>query len=697
MKALALFLSGCIFLLFSSYTPVDQIKKNEVLVKVILQKVRTGHFESKEINDQFSKDAYDLYLERLDLNKRFLIREDIEQLSNYKTRIDDELQAGSFRFFELSVEIINKRIKNAEAIYKEILDKPFDFTKEEDLELDPDKRDFAANETVLKEQWRKYLKYQTMTRLHEKLKLQEEAIEKNDTSVKIKTMEELEVSIREKVRKNHEDWFNRLYKLDNDDRMSYYLNAVTSVYDPHTVFFPPRDKENFDIAMSGKLEGIGARLTEKGGYVKVQRIVIGSAAYRQGQLEAGDLILKVAQGDKEPVDVVDMRIENVVKLIRGKKGTEVRLTVKKVDGATMVIPIIRDIVNLEETYAKSVLLKKTGQERTIGYIDLPKFYADFNKTNGRNCSEDVKRELMKLNEENVDGIILDLRDNGGGSLNDVVKMAGLFIKQGPIVQIKSKKGAPYILKDDDPDIQYGGPLVVLVNSFSASASEILAAAMQDYHRAVIVGSANTFGKGTVQRMFNLDTYLSSEQIGLKPLGAIKLTTQKFYRIDGRTTQMKGMVPDIILPDNYSYIEVGEKEHDYVIAWDEIEPVAYDDWKQSSVPMDRIYQNSKDRVAQNPTFKLINENALRMKRQRDKTLYTLNLEQFKAEQKRRSEEGKKYKDIQKEIKDLEISSLATDIPDINSDSTKMKRTEKWHKSLKKDVYLDEAIAIISDMM
>ena len=401
----------------------------------------------------------------------------------------------------------------------------------------------------------------------------------------------------------------------------------------------------------------------------------------------------------EAVDVVDMRIDDAVKLIRGKKGTEVRLTVKKLDGSIIIIPIIRDVVILEETYAKSALVDRNDIAVKVGYIRLPKFYADFNKKGGRNCAEDIKKELIKLKEEDIDGIILDLRNNRGGSLDDAVKMAGLFIEKGPIVQIKSRTGKPTILRDRDPMVYYDGPLIIMVNSFSASASEILAAAMQDYKRGIIIGSAATFGKGTVQRLINLDGYLPKDHGDIKSLGTLKLTTQKFYRIDGGATQLKGVYPDIILPDAYSYIDIGAKELEFAIPWDEILPVQFELWKpeaKRSNKINRLKKKSSSRIKKNFTFNLIIENAERFKKQRDKTTYSLNLKKYRDELKKVNEEAKKYNRIQKEIPELSIHSLKSDLSVIQSDSSKIQRTQAWHITLKKDVYLFEVIAVINDM-
>ena len=490
-------------------------------------------------------------------------------------------------------------------------------------------------------------------------------------------------------------------KIERSDRLTIYINAITNTYDPNTAWLPPKDKANFDIAFSGQLEGIGAQLQEKDGYIRIVRIIPGSASWRQGQLKAKDIILKVGQGTGEAVDVVDMRIDDAVKLIRGKKGTEVRLTVKKLDGSIIVIPIIRDVVILEATYAKSALVGRNDLPALkIGYIHLPKFYADFNNKGGRNCAEDIKKELIKLKEEDVDGIILNLRNNRGGSLDDAVKMAGLFIEKGPIVQIKSRTGKPHILRDRDPMVYYDGPLIIMVNSFSASASEILAAAIQDYKRGVIIGSAATFGKGTVQRLINLDGYLPKDHGDVKSLGTLKLTTQKFYRIDGGATQLKGVYPDIILPDAYSYIDIGAKELEFAMPWDEILPAEFELWKpeaKRSNNIDKLKKKSGSRIKNNLTFKLIIENAERFKKQRDKTIYSLNLSVFKDELKKVNEEAKRYNRIQKEIPELNIHSTKSDLSVIQSDSSKIQRTQTWHVTLKKDAYLFEAMAVINDMM
>ena len=682
--------------LFSSYTTyTDEEDKSEVLIKLMMQGMKYNHYQPPAINDGFSEDVFDLYLKRLDYNKRFLTQRDVDNLEKSRHFLDDQLSVGSFEFFDLAYGIQNSRIKEAEDYYHEILAEPFDFTKKEYLEADFDEMKFATSETEIKERWRKLLKYQTLYRVVNMLEKQEKAQEK-DEEVEIKSFALIEEEARAKVKKNQDNFFRRLNKITKTDRRAEYINAVANVYDPHTGYFPPKDKANFDISMSGRLEGIGAQLSEADGNIKVVRIVPGSASSRQGQLKVNDVVLKVAQGETEPVDVTDMALDEAVKLIRGKKGTEVRLTVRKIDGSEIIIPIIRDIVELGEVYAKSALIETEDNKKPIGYIDLPKFYTDFNRTGGRQCADDVAKEIEKLKAQNVGGIILDLRDNGGGSLQEVIDMAGLFIEKGPVVQVKSRGASPRVLSDRDGNVQYDGPLVIMVNSFSASASEIMAAAIQDYDRGIIVGSPSTFGKGTVQTFFDLDGFIEGGS-NIKPLGEMKLTIQKYYRIDGGATQLKGVIPDIIIPDEYSLLNLGEKEQEHSMKWDEISSVPYETWENPvSSKVNKLSKKSQERVAANETFKLIQENAERFKRSKDDDSYALNIDEFRADKERISKEADKYKEITKVIEEMTITNLPEDLTAVKGDSIKEKRLANWKKSLTKDPYIYEVTNIMADM-
>lgn len=678
-----------IFLLTTSYCKKAEDDRRTILLQITLQALNTAHFQPLNFDDAFSQKVFDLYLKRLDGSKLFLTAKDYESLKAYQNKLDDQIKDHSFQFLDQSITLINQRIKEAESYYKEILNQPFDFNKEENYEGNPKKLKYAENEAEVKESWRKYLKYQTLIRLDEILAAQDKAKEKKDTSYKEKSFEKMEEEARTRVRKSQTDLFKRLIEIDAKQRLGDYLNAIANSYDPHTEYFAPKDKENFDIQMTGQLEGIGATLGERDGNVRVASIVPGSASYRQGQLKAGDIILKVAQGSQEPVDVTDMRLDDVVAMVRGKKGTEVRLTVKKADNSIVVIPIIRDIVILEETYARSAVLENKNK---IGYIHLPIFYTP-NRPGGRSSGDDVKKELVKLKNEDIKGLILDLRDNGGGSLQDVVDMVGLFIEKGPVVQVKSKAGTPTLLDDTDNSVVYDGPLVVMVNNNSASASEILAAAIQDYKRGVIVGTNGTFGKGTVQRFFNLDEFVNPSLPNVKPLGSIKITMQKFYRVNGGATQLKGVTPDITLPDAFTYVETGEKDQDYPMAWDVIPPVKINPWNKP-LNIEKLKKESKARVQNNTSFNLINEQALKIKKQKDETLLSLNLKKFRDQQSKNKEDWKKYDVITKENPLLNAVDLKSAQP--ISDTLQASRSKEFFKNLKKDIYIFEATEILNDV-
>lgn len=685
---LVLFFSLTAFI-SDSKTDENNKERNALLNRVLIYVLDNAHYSPCDINDEFSASVFNDYIEKLDYNKIFLVQSDIENLKKYKTEIDDEIKKGNFDFFDLSFKLINKRIDEAENYYKEILEKPFDFTEDGEIQLDKEKLSFAKDKKELKEVWYKYIKYQTLLRIQIRLDAQKIAKEKNDTTVKIKSFETIEVESRKKITKTYKELFHRLEKYSkNDDRFSIYLNSIVEQYDPHTSYFPPRDKENFDILMSGKLEGIGATLQQKDIYVSVVNIVPGSASWRQGDLETGDIILKVAQGDEDAVDIVDMRLDDAVKLVRGKKGSVVRLTVKKIDGSIKVIPIIRDIVVIEETYAKSLIINNDDEK--IGYILLPSFYADFKDAKGRNSADDVKKEIEHLNEEGVSGIIFDLRNNGGGALVDAVKIVGMFIDNGPVVQVKSKNANPQVLSDNEPGVLFDKPLVVLVNSLSASASEIFAAAIQDYNRGIIMGSKSSFGKGTVQRFVDLDRFIRNYKGS--SLGSLKITFQKFYRINGGATQMKGVIPDIIIPDNYSYLDVGEKDLEHPLEWDEIEPLNWQKYNPS-YDFDKIAGEFNNNILSDSSFILIDQYAKRLKELKDNSSYPLNFEKYLAKDKLMDEENKKFDTLNKYSFDINASVLKNKLDEMKSDTIKKQSMDKWIKAIKKDAELNKAVELM----
>ena len=695
-------LSAVVFLVAANYPKTDDAQKEAILMQTILAGLEQLHYSPQEIDDEFSNKVFDLYLERIDGNKRWLTQADIDKLSVYKNQLDNQANAGTYEFLNIAQESLSKSLEKTKVYYQEILAEPFDFTGNETIELDGEKKEYAKNDAELRAYWEKAMKYETLTRLVTAIEVQNKAqTEEKDSKEEketIKTVAELEVESREKVLKLFNDWYHRMEKRQRKDYLSDYLNAFTTVFDPHTNYFLPADKENFDIGMSGRLEGIGARLQETPtDETKVVMVVAGGPAYRGKVLEVGDIFLKVAQGDDgDWVDIGGWDINDVVAKIRGKKGTKVRLTVKKVDGSIIETTIIREEIIMDEGYAKSATLDLEGIGDNIGYIKLPRFYADFNKRDGHQCAVDVGIELEKLKAQKVNGIILDLRNNGGGSLRDVVDMSGFFIEEGPIVQVKSRRANPEVLNDRDPSVQYDGPLIVMVNSFSASASEILAAALQDYGRAVIVGSDATFGKATVQRFFDLDRAIRGYS-DIKPLGEVKVTTQKFYRITGNSNQLKGVIPDITLPDNYDLIKTGEQEYETAMKWTEIEEVTHKQGVFQVKNKAALRTASEGRVANNEVFQKIKENAKRLKNQRESTSYSLNLETFQANKTANKKEAEKYKNLMKEIEGLTVSNLSVDLAQINSDSSKIGRNDEFIKAVKKDVYIEETLHIMKDLV
>lgn len=658
---------------------------------ILLDGLSQAHYSPVKIDDTFSEKVYSLYIKRLDYGKKFLMQSDVDQLAKYRRQIDDEVNNGTFEFYQLSVELINKRVKEKQDWYKEILSKPFNYSVDEEYEIDGDKAKFVNTEAELKKEWQKMLKYQVLTRIDEALVRQEKAKEKNDTTIKIKIFDSLEVDARRRVLKANDDWFKRLYKINDKDRFANYLNTITNIYDPHTEYYAPKEKKKFDQGMSGQFEGIGARLQQRDGIIKISEIIVGSPSHKQGELKAGDEIHKVAQGAGEPVDVTTMDIDDAIELIKGKKGTEVRLTVKKPDGTFKVIPIMRDVIEIEDTFAKSVVLNNNNKK--IGYIYLPQFYTDFTRSGARKCASDMRKEIEKLKTQGIEGLIVDLRDNGGGSLQEVVEMAGLFINKGPVVQVKTKNNMINVMEDYNPDVTWSGPLSIMVNHNSASASEILAAAMQDYKRAVIVGTP-TFGKGTVQSFVNLDQFILPQFDTIKPIGEVKITMQKFYRINGGATQLKGVTPDVVLPDPYEFIETGEKEMDYPMTWDEIPKANYMPFANLDIP--KIKKTSEERVKKNGTFKLIEAEAKELKTKKDDTKYNLVLDKYRAEQKQWRDQTKKYEDLKKEISGFKAELLKQDIDKLSEDTARLGRETRWAKNLSKDIYVHETSNILSGL-
>lgn len=683
--------------------------KDKLLIQLITYVLEEGHFSPQDINDEFSEAVFTDYLEQLDPFKRYFYASDIEEFKAYQDQLDDQIKAYDLSFFNLTHERLLKRISESKDLYKDVLSKPFDFNVSEDFSTDYEKLDYVDSKKAMKERWRQQLKFSTIANYDDLLSDQEfaksnditledmsavafEKLQKDNAILVKKSTKELEVEARDATQRSLDELYDFIDDRQRKDWFAVYINAIVEEFDPHTFYFAPEDKDRFDVAMSGNFEGIGARLQKKMDATIVNEIISGGPAWRQNELEVGDQIMKVKQEDEEEsINIVGMRLDDAIKFIKGPKGTNVTLTLKKVDGTIEDITIKRDIVELEETYAKSSTVIK--DDKKFGVINLPKFYVDFEDYNKRNAASDIKLELERLKEEGVEGIVLDLRNNGGGSLQTVVDMGGLFIEEGPIVQVKTAGEPKEILKDRDKSIVWDGPLVILVNELSASASEILAAAMQDYKRAIIIGSKQTYGKGTVQNVLDLNRMVRQNSEG--DMGALKFTTQKFYRINGGSTQLEGVKSDVVVPDRYSYIDIGEKDQENPLAWDKIQAADYKVWG-SYYDYDTTIANSKARMENNEQLKLIDDNAQWVKRIRDREMYSLKYDDYKKTLEINQEESKRFEKLSDYNTNLTFTSLPYEMTLMGKDSILKEKRDRWHTSLSKDVYIEEALNVLNDL-
>ena len=665
-------------------------EKDKVLISVINYMLTRGHYVQKELNDDFSEMVFNNFIAGLDPFKRYFTKNDIKEFSKYKYQIDNQLKESDIAFYSLVYDRFLNKIKNAKNYYGSILKKPFNYKKDEIIDLDYKKVDYANSEKELINFWKKQLKLQTLDKIKEQEDLDEEELKK-DKSYKKRSFSTLEKKAREDVMKSMENLYIRIDELEHRDWFSTFLNSITEAFGPHTTYMPQNIKESFDQDMSGKVEGIGARLQKKGIYTHIVELVSGGPAWKQGDLEDGDIILKVAQENEDPVDIVGMRLDDAIKFIKGPKDTKVLLTVKKkIDGSTQVITITRDIVQLEETFVKSSIVEKDGKK--YGIIDLPKFYINFEDRNFRDSAKDMEKEIERLKEENVKGLLIDLRNNGGGSLDTAIKIAGLFVDKGPVVQVKYRNEAPVVKEDVDKRIQWKGALVILVNELSASASEIFAAAMQDYNRAVILGGNQTYGKGTVQNILPVNKFFPSYK---KDLGYLKMTIQKFYRINGGSTQVEGVYSDIAMPTRFSYMKYGERDLEGALPWDKVPQASYTQVNSYSNFSD-VVTTSIERINKDPKFQLIDEYAKWLKKEQDDSSYSLNYKQYQKELKQKEEFAEKFKTVFKYQSGLAFNSPSYEIPLLKVNEDLKEKRDTWHKNLSKDLYISEALNVLSQL-
>ncbi|MCU0388324.1 MAG: carboxy terminal-processing peptidase [Chitinophagaceae bacterium] len=662
----------------------------EKILTIVGDLLEQGHFSPKKLDDDFSKQVFDSYLKAIDGDKSFFLKSNIAELKKFETQVDNEIRTGKTELIPAVDKIFNDRIAIVEGFYKEILSQPFDFSKPEKLQLDSDKREYATTDKELKEYWRKRLKFMVLERYAESIETREK--NKDSANFEIKDDVTLEKEARDRVKNIWDRNFNRIKRrLTLDEKFNMYVNAISETMDPHTQFFPPVERRAFDEAMSGSFFGIGAQLTEQDGNVKIANVVSGTPAWKSGEIHVNDIILKVGQGAEEPVDITGFETQDAVKLIRGKKDTEVRLTLRKTDGTIKVVSLIREKIELEETLVRSAIIQKDNK---IGYIFLPEFYANFEDPNGHRSGRDVANEIKKLKAENIDGLVIDLRYNGGGSLQDVIQMVGLFIEDGPVVQVKDKDGDASVYRDRDKTVLYDGPLVVMINEYSASASEIFAAAIQDYGRGIVVGSPS-YGKGTVQRQVGLDPnggFFSQNA----ELGSLKLTLQKFYRINGGSTQLKGVTPNIILPDNFEFTKNRERDQPNALPWDEIAKSPYSPWHNGN-DISAIEKEFQPKIDNDPTFKQIRDNAKWLsERSNDEVLLTLS--DYKQTQQKIRALVKQNDSLQTLKQPMDIKFVVTDEDRISQmDKDKAERFRLWLKNLTTDIYISETSSILNDII
>jgi len=669
----------------------DEPNKDKLLVDLVSYVLDKLHYDPKIINDDFSIKVYDDFINAVDSQKRFLLKSDIELFSEYRLLIDDQINSSDITFFNIVHETLKTRISEVENFYEEILEVPFNFQVKEEINLDYDNLEHAENSNELKKIWRKRLKLSVLDGYASKKEINDQEKEKeNDNLI---SDNEIEKESRTSITENLKDFFQFNSELERSDWFSIYLNTIVTQYDPHTSYLAPEAKEVFDQNISGKFQGIGARLFKRNQQVEISEVIIGGPVWRDNLLNVGDIIIAVAQSlEEEPTEISLMKLSDATDLIKGEKGTNVYLTIKRVDGGVEQVKITRDIVELAETYAKSSIIK--DDINTYGLINLPRFYVDFDDYGERNAASDIKKEILGLKSKGINGLILDLRNNGGGSLKTVVDITGFFIEKGPVVQVKSIGGRKEILRDNDPSVIWDGPLLVLVNEFSASASEILAAALQDYNRAIILGSKQTYGKGTVQNIINLNNVISGNTYG--DLGSLKITTDMFYRVNGGSTQLEGVKSDLIFPNRYSYIDIGEKDLENPLNWNKIDSAKYNN-SEKIFNYSQAILNSKNRISQNEYFSLIDQHAFWIKSQQDDKTISLEYTSYKDD----IENTKLQNDKLKVIEEFSSPySFEWNEINLNSDSTydddMQEKRDRWIESLKNDIYVDEAMNLLKDL-
>ncbi|CAM3469485.1 carboxy terminal-processing peptidase [Elizabethkingia occulta] len=695
-----LLLSSLGTLIFCFNSPQNDDEKMQTIMVSVSNTLSYLSYNAKPINDAYSQDVYKQYFEKLDPSKKYFLQSDMDEFAKYKTKLDDYLKTGDITFFKLTNDRYLQRLTDIEKMSQDIFAKPINLDEDEDIIMEPKLKKNPANQKEMYAEWKKFIKYnilQEMQTLNEK---EESQKKKKDSAIAKKqkdtikyeplTLEQKKVKATGEIKDLVSSMFNRIKKRKRMDWFSSYMNSYTEVFDPHTNYFSPKDKEDFDANFSGKIIGIGAQISEKKGRLFIGPLVIGAPAWKSKQVSEGDEVLKVkSDPKKEAVNVVGMLVDEAVRLIRGAKGSEVTLTLRKKDGSVKEVKLIREEVEMEDTFAKSIVVNSPNGKK-YGFIYLPSFNADFNDSKGRNASTDVKNEITKLKAQNVEGIILDLRNNGGGSLTEVVDIMGLFMNSGPVVQVRSQDGKIQVLKNKNNSPVWTGPLVLMQNELSASASEILTGAIQDYGRGVILGAPHSFGKGTVQTFVSLNRFLNTND----DYGDLKLTIQKFYRISGNSTQLEGVKSDVVMDDYFTYDEIGEKYDEHALPWDQIKSSDYK--PLNTIDMAGIVKRSTERIKANKPYQLLVESAKWRQALGKEETVTLNQTKFFELMKKRKEELKKFESLTKYDNGLQFTQYQSEIERMKKDEAFSAKSKNWIKNLKRDLYLQEAMNVISEI-
>jgi carboxyl-terminal processing protease len=688
-------LTNCFSSSLFANDPVRKIdpKQEKKLLETITIVLNKFHVNPINLNDDFSKKVFKEYMYGLDANKMFLLDSDIKEFKKFETKIDDQVKNKDLTFFYLTHDRISARMKEAKEIYIQLCKNSMDIDVNESFDEDENKYAYVKNEKELKNKLRLELKHYLIIEYARRynLELDKKAIDPNHV---IKSKENLEAEARDFCFKKYDSSQNNISNLNREFFYEMFLNAIVSQFDFHTKYMKPQTRERFNLEMSGRIEGIGVQYGYSDNFIKVTGLAFGGPAWKDKKLEIGDIVLKFADGNNEPIDVVGFTHYDLIKLVQSVKlGNYIKYTIKRKDGSIKVIPIKKEKFEFGDSYAKSVIVEKSGKK--YGIINLPKFYLDFEDSNQRNAFNDVKNELEQLKKAGVEGITLDLRNNGGGSIETAVDISGLFIDQGPIVQLKAPtKEKEVLFIKQNSAIQWEGPLVVLVNNDSASASEIFAASIQDYNRGIIIGGNTTYGKGTIQDIIDLNQYnLKSAEVDY---GALKTTIQKYYRITGASTQNIGVLSNIAMPDSFLYQKYGEKYNKNILETDKIDPVSFDIYSDQDM-FDKVISKSNKRIKENPFFKYLDDLAKIQGKQADFKIINLDINKYKEEKKKADQQESKITDLINTFKtSLTFKSTPLEISLIKKDEILELRRKNWHQKLINDIYIDEAVNVMSEM-